>query len=331
MKLLSLFILIVATLHAQIPEWFKNRIYQPQNGYEIIGYGVAPTIKEAALLAKEDIASQMQTELDAHTSVQLSDSNGTATRQVDIRVDALVHTVLNDTRQLQMDYLDGKYYIAYLYENMKLAQRFVKKIKDIECSKTGLNPYLKNTPMFDQIKEIVGCNVDFNLARKDGAWYIAYKTTLIPIAPIDYGDLFISTRQGPIWLQTSKRVLIEGDRFWFNIKASESGFVTLLGVYANGMTSIVIPSFKVEKNRKYQIPSEDDEAYLEAGLLKEGEATYDLYVALFSEKPLHLSRFEETSTHLMTEESAYKANEVLKLCERYPFSTLLVRTKPAKK
>ena len=329
MKIGLIFLMMLTTaLSAEIPEWFIQRSYQPTQSYEVVGYGMGESLKKAMLYAKEDIAGQLMTEISSTKKSRLSDKDGELSSSMDIEIDAQVYTVLNDTRPLRMEPVGDQYFVAMLYDNLKLSQRFIKKVGEVECIKNAPNPYLALTPIYKEIKKEAGCDIDFSLERKDRVWYIAYKSTLVPIAPVDYEDLFISSKQSPVMLSASDWMLKEGDEFYFSLLSTESGYVTLLIVYANGITAVVEPSMKIGKDKPLRIPEEGSETYFEAGLLNKGQPTHDLYVTIFTQEPINVSRFEMSTDKLVKGESNYKADELIRLTSKYPFTTLFIRTKP---
>lgn len=327
---LLIIILFTTLLSANMPEWFQSRTYQPANAHEIVGYGMGKSLKEATLHAKEDIAGQLLTEISSTKESHLSEKHGRLSKHMDIKIDAQVHTVLSDIKTLRMEADDGTYYVVSLYENLRLSQSLINKTEEITCIQHAPNPYLALTPLYEDVKKAAGCDIDFSLERKDSVWYIAYAQTLLPIAPVDYEDLFISSKQSPVTLKASSRTLREGDEFYFTLLSSQSGYVTLMNIYENGMTAVVGPSMKIEKDRYTRIPGEDADEYFEAGLLHKGRATHDLYVAFFTTEPIDLSRFEMSSDQLVEGETAYKADELIRMTQKYPFTTLFIRTKVRK-
>ncbi|RLA73401.1 MAG: hypothetical protein DRG24_00205 [Epsilonproteobacteria bacterium] len=329
MRSIWILLMIVSTvLSAQMQEWFMNRVYQPKQSYEVIGYGMGESLQKAMLHAKEDIAGQLFTEISSTKTSRLSEKDGKLSKSIDIKIDAQVHTVLSDIKPLRMEPNEGMFYVALLYENLKLSQRFAKKVGKVDCVQQVQNPYIVRTPMYLEIKEAVGCDIDFTLERKDKVWYVSYQSTLVPIAPVDYEDLFISSKQSPLAFTISTRILREGQAFYFTVQSTENGYVTLLDVYANGITAVVEPSFKIEKDKAYRLPPKESETYFEAGVLNAGQQTHDLYVAFLTQEPINVSRFEMTTDTLVEGEAAYKADELLDMTAKYPFTTLFVRTKP---
>jgi len=82
------------------------------------------------------------------------------------------------------------------------------------------------------------------------------------------------------------------------------------------------------KISKYlQIPSKESQNYFEAGVIEEGKDTHDLYIAIWSEKPLDMSRFTHADEELNSNESAYKFDELIELLDTKEYSSILLRTK----
>ena len=329
MKTIVVWLMTAAMLWAaEIPSWFLQRSYQPAKSYEVIGYGMGKTLKEASLHAKEDIAGQLMTEISSTKKSRLHSGDDDLVRSLDIEIDTQGHTVLSDLTPVKTEKIGEHFFVALKYENLKLSQRLVRKAENIVCLRRPLNPYLAATPMYREIKKAAGCDIDVSLVRKDRAWFIVYGTVLLPIAPVDYKDLFISVKHSPVTLSVSTSPLTEGDRFFFTVKTSVRGYVTLLDVYANGMTAVVEPSFRMKSGEIRRLPSPEADSDYEAALLEEGVPTYDLYVVLFSPSPIDVSRFETAGDTLLSDEDAYMADRLMRLTATYPFTTLFVRTKP---
>jgi len=61
--------------------------------------------------------------------------------------------------------------------------------------------------------------------------------------------------------------------------------------------------------------------------VKKGISTYDLYVAIYTKKPLNMGRFEYANDTLAQSETAYKFDELMDILDGVSFSSLLLRTK----
>ena len=96
-------------------------------------------------------------------------------------------------------------------------------------------------------------------------------------------------------------------------------------MYENGIVTLLRPSTPIKNS--LQIPSKESSDYFEAGTIHEGEDTYDLYVAIFTDKPIDMSRFEYANEALASSEAAYKFDELMALINNYQYSSLLLRTK----
>ena len=320
--------LVVSGVWAAAPQWYASQTLQPSKSYEIYGYGEGKDLAEARMRAKEDIAGQLLTEIRSVKRSRMHADDARLKQSMDIEIDAQVHTVLSDVRTVRSEQKDGRYYVVLLYRNLSLARRLIEKSGHVECLRKPVNPYLAQTPLYEKIRRAAGCDIDVSLVRRAGAWFIAYKTAMVAVAPRDYEDLFVSTRHSPVRLSVSKRVLREGERFSLTLTSARRGYVALLDVYANGITAVVEPALKVEPGKPLRIPSADSPYLFEAAVLEKGHATYDLYVVLFSRNPIDVSRFDMASDRLLGAEDAYRADELLRLTKRYPFTTRFVRTLP---
>ncbi|MEA2091084.1 MAG: hypothetical protein U9O83_01810, partial [Campylobacterota bacterium] len=141
----------------------------------------------------------------------------------------------------------------------------------------------------------------------------------------EFEELFVSSKNNNLMIKSNKRVLVDGDSFYFIIDAKEDGYITLLNVYESGIVTLLQNSTKIKNS--LQIPSKESSNYFEAGVVKEGEDTHDLYVAIFTKKPLDMSRFEYADEELASSELAYKFDELIKVMNTNEYSSLLLRTK----
>ena len=126
-------------------------------------------------------------------------------------------------------------------------------------------------------------------------------------------------------MKSSKRVLYDGDSFYFTFKTKKSGYVTFIDVYENGIVTLLQESTPIKNT--LQIPSKKSDNYFEAGLVEEGQNTHDLYIAIYSEETLDMSRFNYASEELAESEVAYKFDELIEFLKGYEYSSVLLRTK----
>ena len=61
--------------------------------------------------------------------------------------------------------------------------------------------------------------------------------------------------------------------------------------------------------------------------MKNGVGTFDLYVAIYTNNPIDMSRFEYANVDLASREFSYKFDELMDVMDGYEYSSTLLRTK----
>jgi hypothetical protein len=324
---LVLLTLFLSQLHAQMPEWFATQRYQPQKANVFVGYGLAKTLSQARSQAQEDIASQLQISVDASVSSQSKrlDEGESQNLQMSLKVQS--YAVLSDIQTLKVEESEGMFYVVLSYENLDVITKLSQQVKQLECEPQEKNPYLLQTPLYKSIAKHFGCRPHVALKRKDRVWYLKHQHALVSLSPSDLEELFVSMPGNVLNFTSTQRTLYEGDSFSFTLLSNQQGYVTILSVYENGIVTVLSPSRTLGAKQMRQIPDAKDALYFEAGVINEGEDTYDLYVAIYTKKPLNTSRFEYADEELAQSESAYKFDELIELMAEHPFSTVFLRTK----
>jgi len=152
---------------------------------------------------------------------------------------------------------------------------------------------------------------------------------MLPLCPDEFEKLFISYESENISIIPSKSsVLTEGDVFSFSIESKKNGYLSIINVYEDGECFIITSNQPVMTNQLISIPDKSSDNELIAGLFTEKQPTYDLYVALFDNKEINLSRLQTAGSKIEKEEWHYKFNEVLEMMNEYEFCTVLIRTRP---
>lgn len=198
-------------------------------------------------------------------------------------------------------------------------------VGNFECSKQELNSYLLKTPLVKKLTDSLGCELNFKLDRRNEAWYLKYKEYLFLLSDDEFEELYVTNTNDNFEFKSNKTVLTDGDSFYFTFNSKQDGYITLLNVYENGVVTLLQPSAPIKNS--IQIPSKDSANFFEAGLVKEGVNTYDLYVAIYTKEPLNMSRFEYANEDLASSELAYKFDELIELMNGYEYSSLLLRTR----
>ena len=117
-------------------------------------------------------------------------------------------------------------------------------------------------------------------------------------------------------------------KFFFKVKSTKKGFVSILSIYEDGTVSTLVRNIPINKNKLENIPDEEYESIPEAGLMQRGIETYDLYVAVYSDEKLHFDSFAYADEKLIDEEKYKNFDELIEFLNDKTYSTLKVVTKP---
>lgn len=320
-----LFVACANTKPQAYPQWYKHRELQSAVKYEIIGYGQGKTFKEAQGNAKEDIAYVLISKVDSSFTSTTSTDNDTFSKKSQSRLKITSKLNLHNVKTMKQEQINNIFYVALKYENLDLAYRIISTVGKVECSQNIPNSYLLQTPLIKKLTASIGCELDFKLDRRNEAWYLKYKEHLFLLSDDEFEELYVSTKNDTISMKPNKKVLYDGDSFYFTFNSKKKGYITFIDVYENGIVTLLQESAPIKNI--LQIPSKKSENYFEAGLVKEGQNTYDLYIAVYSEKPLDMSRFMYVSEELAKSEVAYKFDELIQFLKGYDYSSILLRTK----
>ena len=309
------------------PQWYKYRELQTTLKYEIIGYGKGKTIKEAEATAKEDISQTLISKVDSSFTSETSSNNDTFIDKNKAKLKITSNVNLHNLKTIKQEQFDNIFYVALKYKNLDLANRIKTTIGNFKCNeKKSNNNYLLQTPLIKKLTSALGCELDFKLDRRNEAWYLKYKEHLFLLSDSEFEELYITIKNNNFNFKSNKKVLTDGDSFYFTFNSKKSGYITLLNIYENGITTLLQSSIPIKNT--IQIPSKNSENYFEAGLVKDGVNTYDLYVAIYTKKPLDMSRFEYANEDLAQSELAYKFDELIDVINKYQYSSIFIRTIP---
>jgi hypothetical protein len=321
-----LFFIFSIFLNASPPEWFRKLSHKD---YEIIGYGSSQNLEEARTMAKKEIANSIQTQIISENIFETSEINSVVNEKVNLYLEAKTNVVLSDLKTVKEEKKKKEWYVALIYENLSIEMKFADKISLSEQRSENQNRYLLNSPLIQSINEELNCTLDIKLKRKNKMWYLAYENVMLPLSPDEFEQLFISSNSDKISLTLSKSsMLTESDVFSFSVESKQDGYLSIINVYENGECFIITSNQPVTSNNPVRFPDDSSDNELIAGLLIKNQATYDLYVALFDENEINLSRIQAAGEIAESEERHYKFNEVLEMMNEYEFCTVLIRTRP---
>jgi len=307
------------------PTWYTHHQLHSKVKYEVFGYGQGSTLEEAKANAKEDIALTLISKVDSSFTSTTITNNDSYTRKEKASLKVTSKLSLHNLKTIKQEQQGSVFYVALKYKNLDLPYRVKTTIGDYTCNDEKIDNYLQETALLKKLSSSLGCELDFKVDRRNEAWYLKYKEYLFLLSDDEFEELYVSTSSEHISMKSSKKVLYDGDSFYFTFSSKKSGYVTFIDVYENGIVTLLQESTPIKST--LQIPSKKSENYFEAGLVEEGQNTHDLYIAIYSEKPLDMSRFNYASEELAESEVAYKFDELIEFLKGYEYSSVLLRTK----
>lgn len=306
------------------PEWYINEALLNLEPYEVLGLGEGRSLAEARAVAKEMIAQTLLSRVESSFEKVSTDEVSKSQAKLKVTSDLALHNLTTIKQEQEQEQDKGVFFVALSFRNLDFAQRVKEKLKLEGCKNEQQNHYLAKTPLFYKLNRALGCEKDFRLVRQNQAWYLANQKQLFMLNTGEFEELFISSTNKAFSLLAPKKLFIEGESFHFETSTSKHGYLTLFNVYENGIVTLLQPSVKHQPG--LQIPPIEDQMEFEAGLLYEGQATHDLYVAFLTPQPLNMSRFEHAYEDLAESENAYKFDELLELMQKHSYTSLLLRT-----
>lgn len=326
-KTLLLFVLVVNSFAN--PEWYYSLKKESTNLY--IGYGSDTDESRAKQIALNEVASQISVKIDSKHEEESELVDGEYTLNVKEKLKQSANATFSDYRLLKSEYMDGRYFVAVEYENIPNIDKFVNKVKTNKALvDEKQNTYLSKTLMANYLKNALGKSVDFSLLRKDKKWYIKHKNTLQVLNKKEFENFFVSKANDEIELKINKKrnILHDGDSFYFKAKSVKNGFLSILTVYENGTVATLVRNVPVKKEKEQSVPDEEFESVPTAGVITEGLETFDLYVAVLSEKKLMFDSFAYADDELIEQERYKNFDALIRFLDDKTFTTLKVITKP---
>ena len=309
LKFFTFFVLLPSYVFAT-PNWYYNINSNKPNTY--IGFGSANSEQEAKQIALEDISSQISVQIDSKTTRTKKIIAGDYQKNIEQKSTQKTKANLSDFKLLKIDLEDGTYYVAIEYENIPSIDKFKAKLKKAGY-KVQFTNYIKN----------------FELSRKDKRWYIKYKDIMQLLDTRDFEKFFSTIQNKNLQFQTNKinNILYNGDEFYFKVKSSKKGYITIFDVYEDGTVIVLYKNVKIKANKLTNIPNENFEQIPVAGLLEEGKDAIDLQIALYSDKKLILDNFAMASDEIENDERYKNFDELLKFLNSKIFSSFKMVTK----
>lgn len=318
----------------------------------IRGYGQGANFAAAKLAALKDISERINVRIQSETSTQLQQNNGevsrafssTATLSSDLEVDNATQ-VCADNKDPSGNWhlvfeLDTRPPVHRLGQSLAAAlqwpgkvafsgsERLTRSRLVAELGAAMIGPQSRGAPV----------TVPLALKRQHGGWYLIAAQEQIRLRNQDLMSAlhFPSSPEvllnilGDQDVSTGLAQLVEGEQFSLRVDSADGGYLSLFNVYADGRVSLL--SINARKIAGEPLTFPEAGYTFEAGLLRPGQPTRDVYLAVLTRQPL-----SDTTVHQLREgrglvvgEDSYQLDNLFRVLDRADARTasLLVTTLP---
>ncbi len=302
------------------PSWYgKNSTI---NKNEIVGYGESQSIKEAKQNALKEIATTITVDIKSSKKLSKFSSDYIYEKKFSESSYQKSNAILSGVRFIKQEEYNNIWYVKAIYDNSPLSMK-IKKLLPEKLSNEIQNNYSKNSTLFQNLKDEIKYDLDYKIIRKDKLWQIKYKDIILPIVEKDFEKLFYNKSNKMITLKTNQEIYKEGDELSFKIKIAKKGYVSILYSEVNGKVGVLLSNFKAKLSFDYPAKESEDIFIIENPTKK---IVKELYVAIYTKKPIALDEFENIGEDLL-DESNYTFNRLINILDRVQFSTSVIKIK----
>jgi len=286
MKKISVILLFTLHLFSSEPNWFYNISHKD---FEIIGYGVGQTRKEAKQNARIEITNSISVQVQNSFFRENSLENGKYRKDIQQNSSEKSFAKLDNLEIMKIEYLGDRYFVAIKYLNISFIKNLKYRIGDRKIAKEN-NRYLQKTLFLQELKQEFGFYPKIEIYRD----ILTIGDFSFKISQEILGKLLISVDNQNLNLTIPKK-LKNGELYFIQVQVKKKGFLTLIQIYKNGETSLLFANKIVSKNMILEYPNSENfdgiETYLANGTLK----TQDLTMAVLCRKKRGFEYFDSIS------------------------------------
>ena len=286
MKKISVILLFTLNLFSSEPDWFYNISHKD---FEIIGYGVGQTRKEAKQNARIEITNSISVQVQNSFFRENSLENGKYRKDIQQNSSEKSFAKLDNLEIMKSEYLGDRYFVAIKYLNISFIKNLKYRIGDRKIAKEN-NRYLQKTLFLQELKQEFGFYPKIEIYRD----ILTIGDFSFKISQEILGKLLISVDNQNLNLTIPKK-LKNGELYFIQVQVKKKGFLTLIQIYKNGETSLLFANKIVSKNMILEYPNSENfdgiETYLANGTLK----TQDLTMAVLCQEKRGFEYFDSIS------------------------------------
>lgn len=300
------------------PSWLYK--IAPEQKSDIIGYGVDKSLVQAKQNALSDISQAIHVDVDSSVKVSASDDGGNLKESSSMNLQTSSKTTLSGTEFIEVEKVDGVWYVAVKYDNSPLDIKLKKLLpKDVIDEKQ--NGYLKNTPLIKELNEEIGKTLDYEIVRKDNLWQLQYKDILLPLNKKSFYKLFSDQSTQSLSIIPNQKIYQEDDEMYFKIRNKKSGYVSIIYVEHDGKVGLLLENKKYDKTFMFPDLKTEDVFKIANPY---GKTIRELYIVINSENEVDLHKFESVSSTLL-DESNYNFDKLINKLDSLEFSTYEIK------
>lgn len=302
------------------PSWFGKLQHE---AYEKIGYGEGASFEQARANAEANIASEIRTfvasEFTSSTKLQGDELEENVSKQVTSRAQMM----LSGTKLVRQAQEKQRFFVAISFDTRPFETKFFAEIGNKRC--TTRPGFLNYTPVGENLRKLAGCDLELKLYYQSGILFV--ESSGVSMAwPEETIDRLLPIKTNlALNLSATNNSLRSGDRFSLLLTPQKvGGFVSFFNVYDSGQVALMVDNFKADFGQEIQIPeSMEPNLMLEASTGGKPQVV-DLYLVVWHEQRLNLSRFAIASSTSLLEHQGNNLPELIDLLAGKEWSSTLV-------
>jgi hypothetical protein len=311
-------ILFIPILAFGVPDWFFN--IEHDKKHEIVGYGMDSDLKKAKQNAILDITNSISVSVNSSVNISTSDFNGQTSQNASVNLQTKSKAILSGVDFIKIKKENDIWFVGAKYDNSPLEIKF-KKILPKKLKNEKQNRYLKNTRAIKNLNSTIGKKLNYTLIRKNNLWQLKYKDILVPITGDNLYKFFSNQKNRKISIKANKSIYQENDNMNFIIKHKNKGYISILYVEHNGKVGVLLANQR--SNKSFIYPKKDAQDIFKI-TNPYNKTIKELYIAIYSKKPIELYEFENVSENLL-DESNYNFNKLIEKLNYLDFSTFVIK------
>lgn len=294
-KFFIITVFLYTSLFSISPQWYLNLDRKPNI---IFGYGKDINPQKAKKLAK---------------------------RMIRLRVD---HKLIPQyLKLLKQSTNDGITYVAYSYNTQSLVDKIYKKKDSITSSNSPNNILIENSSIYRNIIYKLNLKPKIQLLQENLSWYLQINKNKFYLDILTFPQLFSNIKNKELQFHINKRTFQSPDNIQFKIKSKHTGYISILYSSPYGKVRSLVNNDKIT-TQEFIYPKKNTEKLI---ILNNFEHDIkELYIAIFSKKPLDLQDFIFVNEDALLDGSNYNFDKLLQLIQNNSFSTIKVRIKSEK-